>query len=92
MWSLPSTAQHGSSNHRKEQREAVDRIMALSEDQYPEILAFFGRNDTPKPNEVTGAYRKMVMLVHPDKCTEPNATAAFQRMFRNSFIGLSLTH
>lgn len=70
----------------------MDRIMALSEDQYPEILAFFGRNDTPKPNEVTGAYRKMVMLVHPDKCTEPNATAAFQRMFRNSFIGLSLTH
>jgi hypothetical protein len=91
----PEASSGSSAKHvysKQERKEAVDRIMALPEDQYPEILAFFGRNDTPKPNEITGAYRKMVLLVHPDKCEEPNANAAFDRMFRSSFIGFSLTH
>lgn len=79
-------------NHGMKQREAVNSIMRILKNHYQEILGIPDTNQTPQPKNVISAYRKIALLIHLDKCKEPNAKAAFQRIFRSSFLDFSLTH
>ena len=41
-----------------------------------------GLRPHPQPDAVKRAYRALAKRLHPDKCTAPRASAAFQRILR----------
>lgn len=97
--SSSSNAQHGSSNqqsdHATKRKEAVERILALPEDHYFEILDLPVTKESPKKADVIHAYRKISVLVHPDKISDdslkPRFTDAFRRML-SFLLDFALTY
>lgn len=100
MASSSSNAQDGSSNQesdrKKQQLEAVERIMNLPEDNIYEILNLPATKETPKTADVNRAYRQISLLVHPDRISDkdlkPRFEDAFKRMLRSFLLDFSLTY
>lgn len=59
----------------EEQREALTRIMN-SEDLY----SILGIDQDADAKGIKDAYRQVARLIHPDKCNDEDATAAFQKI------------
>lgn len=44
------------------------------------MLAFRAVARNVSENELTKSYKRLARLLHPDKCTEPDAAEAFKRV------------
>ena len=59
------------------QRAQIARIIALGDDEEYAALQVEEKASTA---QIKSAFRRLARLIHPDKCTEPHAHAAFLRL------------
>ena len=73
----PGRGESPEAQRRALQRSHISRILALDEEDYFGVLEV-----SPKatPQQVKVAFRNLARLLHPDKCSEKHAHAAFLRM------------
>jgi len=63
----------------EEQILVVEQINSCKPNQYHELL---GVSEEAEESEIRGQYRKLVLMVHPDKNKQPGAVKAFQTLKR----------
>lgn len=66
---------------RREQQAAVARVLAADPDNAWAVLQL-PLTEPATPSVARAAYRRLSLLLHPDKCAHPSANAAFQRLSR----------
>ena len=72
----PAAAPAGSTE-QLQQRSEIRRLMSLREGAHYEAL---GVDERASDKKIKSTFRKLARLLHPDKCKEPNAHAAFLRI------------
>lgn len=72
----------GQKGHTEEQKNAVNRVLKSGPNQYYRILKV--KDPSPK-EESKKAYKKLALLLHPDKNKYEGAEEAFQRR-QNSMV------
>lgn len=65
----------GQKNHTNEQKKAVERVLNCGPNKYYQIL---GVNDPSTKQEIKKAYKKLALLLHPDKNKYEGAEEAFK--------------
>ena len=71
----PGIASSSTTRRTSAQAEEIARVLAASmQSQYPEVILNCRRTAA----EVRRAYLRTARLIHPDKCTSPDAARAFQ--------------
>ncbi len=65
----------GQKNYTDEQKQAVERVLKCGPNKYYQIL---GVNDPSTKQEIKKAYKKLALLLHPDKNKYEGAEEAFR--------------
>nr|XP_041567538.1 dnaJ homolog subfamily C member 14 isoform X1 [Taeniopygia guttata] len=66
----------GGGGHQEE--EEVTRLVAMVAEEEPDPFRVLGVEPTASDTELRRAYRRLAVLVHPDKSRDPRAEAAFK--------------
>ena len=59
-------------------RIVADYLARISRESNPFSILNVPRNASAE--DIAKAYKQLVLVVHPDKCSDPRATAAFQKV------------